>query len=192
MLTKIGSLLLLLALPLLPAHSQDDPVRLPGQGELKSDIPTAAGLGRLIPGGGLLLSFDRNQDGDITQTEIDEGIISAFIKADANEDGRITPLEQIKWTESLPTRDVSLANPARFDPNLDRSVRNDEFTDIITAFAAIHMDETSGVIPVTALKFKDRKNRSRSGTVSDDTEERSESRRTQNRNSTNQRDRSSG
>lgn len=153
MMPKIGPLLFLLALQSLSANAQSELVQLPGQGELKDDIPTAAGIGRLIPGGGLLLSFDSDQNGDITQSEVDEGIALAFEKADANEDGRITPLEQIKWTESLPTRDVSLANPARFDPNLDRSVRSDEFTAIIKAFAEIHMDETTGTIPVVALKL---------------------------------------
>ena len=29
-------------------------------------------------------------------------------------------LEQQAWARSLPTRDNSLANPVRFDPNLDR------------------------------------------------------------------------
>jgi len=154
MLGKLGSILCVLALPLAGVHAQDEPERLPGRGELKADVPTAAGLGRLIPGGGLLLSFDSDQDGFITKPEIEEGIAAAFLKADENEDDRITPLEQIKWSDSLPTRDVSLANPARFDPNLDRSVRRDEFTNIIMDFAAIHTDELTGLIPVTALKYK--------------------------------------
>lgn len=136
-----------------PAQAEDDGlVRLPGQGELKSDTTYVEGIGRLVPGGGLLLSFDADQDMQITPSEISAGIEAAFLKADENEDGRITPLEQIKWTETLPTRDASLANPARFDPNLDRSVRNEEFRDVILAFATIHADETTGIIPVVNLK----------------------------------------
>jgi len=135
------------------AHADDDGlVRLPGQGELKPDATYIEGIGRLVPGGGLLLSFDADQDMQITPDEISAGIEAAFLKADENEDGRITPLEQIKWTETLPTRDASLANPARFDPNLDRSVRDEEFRDVIFAFAAIHADEQTGIIPVTNLK----------------------------------------
>lgn len=135
------------------AHAEDDGlVRLPGQGELKPDAAHIEGIGRLVPGGGLLLSFDTDKDMQITPAEISAGIEAAFLKADENEDGRITPLEQIKWTETLPTRDASLANPARFDPNLDRSVRDEEFRDVIFAFAAIHADEQTGIISVTNLK----------------------------------------
>jgi hypothetical protein len=47
---------------------------------------------------------------------------------------------------------VSLANPARFDPNLDRSVRIDEFTEVIVDFAAIYADKVTGEISVMALK----------------------------------------
>jgi len=134
-------------------HAEDDGlVRLPGQGELKPDATYIEGIGRLVPGGGLLLSFDADRDMQITPAEISAGIDAAFLKADHNEDGRITPLEQIKWTQTLPTRDASLANPARFDPNLDRSVRNEEFRDVIFAFAAIHADEATGIIPVENLK----------------------------------------
>lgn len=136
------------------ADENDELVRLPGQGEINPDVSSVEGLGRLIPGGGLLLSFDMDQDGQITRTEVESGIAAAFTKADANEDGRITPLEQIRWSETLPTRDVSLANPARFDPNLDRSVRTDEFSEIIQAFAALHANEATGTIPLEALKAK--------------------------------------
>lgn len=156
MLARISLIWLIVALPLCEASAQDEPARLPGQGHIKKDVPFAKGLGRLIPGGGLLLSFDSNQDGQITQIEIDEGINEAFLKADTNEDGRITPLEQIKWTQSLPTRDESLANPARFDPNLDRRVQHREFTEIVQAFAALHMDTTTQTIPVIALKYQGR------------------------------------
>lgn len=152
MMRGFTALYLCLALGVGSASAQDDLIRLPGQGELKSEATYVKGIGRLIPGGGLLLSFDANRDGEITPTEITQGVQAAFIKADQNEDGRITPLEQIRWTETLPTRDVSLANPARFDPNLDRSVRNEEFSEIIHAFAAIHIDEATGNIPILNLK----------------------------------------
>lgn len=160
MLAKIGLIFLSLSLPISFAMAQDDPVRLPGQGEVKSSMLLSEDLGRLVPGGGLLLSFDADNDSFITPVEIASGIRDAFIKADANEDGRMTPLEQIKWTESLPTRDVSLANPARFDPNLDRAVYNEEFTDIILAFAELYKDAETGLIPVIALRSPEKQRRS--------------------------------
>ncbi len=134
------------------AFEEEELVRLPGQGELRQGAVRKGQLERLVPGGGLLLSFDADANGWITPAEIDQGITLAFGKADTNGNGRITPLEQIKWTETLPTRDVSLANPARFDPNLDRSVRIDEFTEVIVDFAAIYADKVTGEISVMALK----------------------------------------
>ena len=145
-------LTLCLALPLCGATAQEDLVRLPGQGEVKSEAAHIEGIGRLIPGGGMLMSFDADRDGNITPTELNEGIKAAFTKADANADGRMTPLEQIKWTKTLPTRDISLNNPARFDPNLDRRVRYEEFTEIILGFAALHADPETGIVRVLALK----------------------------------------
>lgn len=126
-------------------------VRLPGQGELKEGSNRLEGSERLVPGGGLLLSFDEDQNGKITQEEIQRGIEAAFSLADSNEDRRITPLEQVKWIETLPTRDESLANPARFDPNLDRSVRMFEFKEIILALASEFSDASTGTIAINSL-----------------------------------------
>ncbi len=145
--------LCVLAVPAGKARADDELVRLPGQGEVKpEEAVRAAGASRLIPGGGLLVSFDTNRDGRITETEIESGIVSAFAIADADESGYLTPLEQIAWAEGLPTRDASLANPARFDPNLDRRVTLDEFRDVIATFAAALAEETSGDVIVASLK----------------------------------------
>lgn len=135
------------------ASADEDLVRLPGQGELKEPSEQVNMPERLVPGGGLLLSFDVDQNGEITAQEIVTGIASAFKIADSNEDNRITPLEQIKWVETLPTRDQSLANPARFDPNLDRSVRDHEFSDVILALASNYTDTTTGSITVVSLQL---------------------------------------
>jgi len=151
MLPKIIGFILLAFLFFDPAYADEDVVRLPGQGEIKQELQGEI-YGRLVPGGGLLLSFDADKNGEITPQEIEKGIPTAFDLADRNEDKRMTPLEQISWIETLPTRDVSLANPARFDPNLDRSVRIEEFTEIILALAANYADPTSGSVFVDALK----------------------------------------
>lgn len=152
MLRIIGLTIAALALPLLASADDDEVLRLPGQGEVKPELKHVGGIGRLVPGGGLLLSFDTNEDGVVTSSEVETGIVAAFTLADANADGRVSPLEQISWSETLPTRDMSLANPARFDPNLDRVVREQEFTDIVQLLASVYADPTTGNIYIADLK----------------------------------------
>ena len=88
----------------------------------------------------------------------------AFSSADKNADGYLTALEQQDWAASLPTRDDSLANPFRFDPNLDRRVDLDEFTLVINNLGLDYADEASGDIIVADLKAPDvRRDRRRDG-----------------------------
>lgn len=132
---------------------EDEIVRLPGQGEVRSsDLRERAKADRLKPGAGLFLTFDSNEDGRISQFEIDAGIPIAFQVADKNADGYLTALEQQDWAAGLPTRDDSLANPFRFDPNLDRRVDLDEFTMVIVNLGSDYADESSGDILVADLK----------------------------------------
>ena len=132
---------------------EDEILRLPGQGEVRSaDLRERAKADRLKPGAGLFLTFDSNEDGRISQFEIDAGIPLAFRVADRNEDGFLTALEQQDWAAGLPTRDDSLANPFRFDPNLDRRVDIDEFTTVIVNLASDYSDEATGDILVADLK----------------------------------------
>lgn len=139
-----------------PNFADDEILRLPGQGELKPEAAKIVGRDteRLIAGGGLILSFDTNADSIVTPDELRTGIEVAFENADRNADGRITPLEQMAWSDSLPTRDTSLANPARFDPNLDRVVRQAEFAEVVLTFAAGLADETTGDVHVDQLKSR--------------------------------------
>lgn len=138
----------------------DDIVRLPGQGELRetprlnrdrANAPSEGAPRRLLPGGGLLLSFDTNQDGEISETEIGAGIPRAFAAADEDGDGFVTPLEQQSWAESLPTRDDSLANPARFDPNLDRRASLEEFDQVVRQIASAYREQNEGVLTIAGL-----------------------------------------
>ena len=135
---------------------EDELVRLPGQGEVReAGLRDRTKAKRLKPGAGLLLTFDKDEDGRISTSEINAGIPIAFTSADRNEDGYLTALEQQDWAASLPTRDDSLANPFRFDPNLDRRVDLEEFTLVINNLGIDYADEVSGDILVADLKAPD-------------------------------------
>lgn len=124
----------------------DDIVRLPGQGQVKrGDRRARHAAGRLVAGGGLIMSFDADGNGRVTPAELKSGAIAAFAVADTNQDGRLSALEQQDWAHSLPTRDDTLANPVRFDPNLDRVVSEGEFIAVITQLASIYADEDGDV-----------------------------------------------
>ena len=152
----IAALLSLSATPL-HADEDDDLVRLPGQGEVKSERIRDVGAERLAPGGGLMASFDADANGRISLEELDAGIRNAFLAADANEDGELSPLEQQDWASKLPTRDESLLNPARFDPNLDRMVSEKEFTTVIHAMADGYTEAGSDEVVLASLKRKPRR-----------------------------------
>ena len=155
----------LLLTPVSLAHAdpgdEDGLVRLPGQGELRDKaVRERTGVDRLKPGGGLLISFDANDDGVITLEEVRAAIPEAFAVADANGDGNLSALEQKDWAASLPTWDDSLANPARFDPNLDRRVDLAEFTAVIEGLYADYLNEETGQLEIADLKApKERKTR---------------------------------
>lgn len=142
-----------LALPVQADTQEDEILRLPGQGEVLDDaIRETTKADRLKPGAGLFLTFDTDGNGIISSDEINLGIPAAFERADANGDGYLTALEQQDWAKGLPTRDDSLANPFRFDPNLDRRVDLGEFTSVIVNLGRDYADETSGEIFVSDLK----------------------------------------
>lgn len=135
----------------------DDLVRLPGQGLVKPDaIQSHRDIGRLVPGGGLFASFDANGDGRISSAELAEGTRAAFVLADANGDGQLVALEQQDWAANLPTRDDTLTNPVRFDPNLDRVVTFEEFEAVISQLAKSYQDD-NGVIEIAKLSAPDPK-----------------------------------
>ncbi len=138
------------------ASESDEIVRLPGQGLVKSDDFYAGRKGpppkKLVPGGGLIISFDTNKDGVVTAEELSIGADAAFHDADANQDGDLTALEQQAWAQNLPTRDDTLANPMRFNPNLDRIVSLVEFVSVIENLASDYAEGSSGAIQLAALE----------------------------------------
>lgn len=159
----LACLALSLVLPFTAAASSeedaaeiDEIVRLPGQQAGKPDKMSLAGKPeRLVPGGVLIVSFDANGDGIITQEELREGIAAAFALADANGDGELTALEQQAWAANMPVRDDTLANPVRFDPNLDRIVTYEEFYTVVQQLAATYQD-ASGNVSVASLAAPDK------------------------------------
>ena len=136
------------------AAAEDDTlVRLPGTGEVKSEITREKlQADKLKPGGGLLASFDADEDGRVTRAELEAGIEAAFKAADTKEDGWLTAFEQQDWANSLPTRDDSLTNPVRFDPNLDRRVTFAEFSSVITNLWADYREEGYRELRVSSLR----------------------------------------
>lgn len=150
--------------PMAPSLADDRPpdlVRLPGEGELKEPERAGGPRERLLPGGGLFVSFDADRDGEVSMAEIDSGIRKAFETADADGNGVLTALEQQDWASQLPTRDQTLANPVRFDPNLDRRVSAEEFADVILGLASDYRDEQSEIIEIAALKAPPRRESAR-------------------------------
>jgi hypothetical protein len=135
----------------------DEVVRLPGQGQVKADAyPGRRAHTRLVPGGGLIMSFDADGDGRVTPAELQEGAIRAFAAADTNAEGSLSALEQQAWAKSLPTHDDTLANPVRFDPNLDRVVDKSEFLDVIAQLAAAYTDAATGDVLISSLDAPER------------------------------------
>lgn len=151
-----------------PAAAQSDDsdlVRLPSQGLVKetpqrpgmpagedAPLPRPDGPKRLVASGGLLMSFDTDSDGVITVAEREAGILAAFESADADDNGALTAFEQQAWAENLPTHDDSLANPVRFDPNLDRRVSFEEFRAVIRSVAEDYASTGDGSVLVSDLE----------------------------------------
>lgn len=137
------------------AGEAGDLVRLPGRGELKTERSRLTRKDRLAPGGGLLMSFDGDEDGSVSPAEFETGLTAAFAAADFDGDGQLTVFEQLDWAESLPTRDGSLSNPVRFDPNLDRMVSYGEFSAVIRSLADPYQNETDGTLDLAQLRATD-------------------------------------
>ncbi|MEO0550713.1 MAG: EF-hand domain-containing protein [Pseudomonadota bacterium] len=122
----------------------------------REDLQKLRGLrpDRLKPGGGLFVSFDENIDGQVDLAEIETGIAAAFEAADTSENGTLSVLEQQVWAEGLSTADTSLANPVRFDPNLDRQISFEEFESVIQDLANDYMKEDAEYILVEDLEIE--------------------------------------
>lgn len=162
-----------------PALAEDDAVlRLPTQGAVRDRaLRRQMKTERLKDGAGLFVSFDKNDNGVVTREEISSGIQSAFARADANRDGNLTPLEQRDWARKLPTHDDTLANPTRFDPNLDRRVDIAEFTMVVENLVEGFADEASNTIVLADLKAPKTKREQRRDETAERAQEQRQGRR---------------
>lgn len=106
---------------------------------------------RLVAGGGLLQSFDADNDGIVTKTDLVEAVPVLFSVIDTNQNTYITALEQIAWAQALPFRDASLANPVRFDPNIDSRVTLKEFSYVMNQLFQQYASEETGTVLVADL-----------------------------------------
>lgn len=105
---------------------------------------------KFVPGGALILSFDQNDDRLVSQTELKIGIDKAFDLADKNYSGYLSVFEQQEWAYNLQVKDDTLANPVRFDPNLNGSISYEEFSSVISLLAKQYENE-SGIIHFDSL-----------------------------------------
>lgn len=90
----------------------------------------------LKPGGLLFVTFDANDDYQITREEISAGILGAFAEADANGDGAITMLELSDWSDRVLGGPGARPGRFDFDSNADVRISREEFSNTLNEFAA--------------------------------------------------------
>ena len=128
----------------------DTLVRLPKQMQGRFLRRFRADNLKFVPGGALILSFDKDNNELISRSELENGINEAFDLADKNFSGYLSIFEQKEWARTLEIRDDTLANPVRFDPNLNGSVSYEEFAGVILMLAEQYENE-KGTIHLEAL-----------------------------------------
>ena len=113
---------------------------------------------KFVPGGALILSFDEDEDEQVNRYELERGIDEAFNLADKNLNGYLSVFEQKEWASTLEVQDDTLANPVRFDPNLNGSISYEEFAGVISLLAKQYESE-KGIIHLESLVQLDEEER---------------------------------
>ena len=81
----------------------------------------------LLPGGTLLVGFNRNDDYEIDKAEFSQGKVNAFKKADLNVDGVINMPEFRYWQPKATGSISALPNLVFFDRNFNDQITQKEF-----------------------------------------------------------------
>lgn len=124
--------------------------RLPYRGGANSDLTGA----RYIKAGALLLAtFDANKDLEISKEEIQYGARLAFVYADGDGNGQITPLEQRAWAGRLTSETDVIANPSLFPSAIPGMVTEDEFVIGLETFAQ-RFEGQDGKVLLSNLTFE--------------------------------------
>ncbi|MAP94392.1 MAG: hypothetical protein CMK07_05515 [Ponticaulis sp.] len=131
-LTRLASGIFALGLTFCAGQSASAQERLPFSGGMGGDL---AGAMLVKPGGILFSTFDANKDFEITEDEIEVGARQAFVFADADGDGYMSPLEQRNWAGRISSESDVLANPTTFLSALPGQVTEDEFVEGLLTFS---------------------------------------------------------
>ena len=109
---------------------------------------------RFIKAGALLLAtFDANKDLIISPAEIEEGARLAFVYADADGSGELTPLEQRAWAGRVTSDTDVIANPSLFPSAIPGMVTADEFVIGLVTFAQ-RFEDDAGQVLLSNLTFE--------------------------------------
>jgi len=134
----------------LPMSAQE---RLPYRGgDAIGQNDPRAGARYVHPGALLLAMLDENKDLEITEDEIDAGARLAFIHADQDQNGVLTPLEQRAWAGRLSSETDLIANPRIFPSAIPNQVTEAEFVFGIITLSQRFQNE-DGRVFMSALTF---------------------------------------
>lgn len=111
-----------------------------------------AGARYVHPGALLLAMLDENKDLEITGDEIESGARLAFVHADQDQNGVLTPLEQRAWAGRLSSETDLIANPRIFPSAIPNQVTEEEFVFGIITLSQRFEDE-DGRVFMSALTF---------------------------------------
>lgn len=108
---------------------------------------------RYIRSGALLfVTFDNNQDFLITEEEIINGARNTFRLADADGDGKMSPIEQRNWAAMITSESDVLGNSRMCARMLEKNVNEDEFAQCLVQFSERFIDrDENGAIRISGL-----------------------------------------
>lgn len=113
----------------------------------------------LAPAGLVFASFDTDGDYAISQTELGNGITTAFARADSNGNGRLSLVELDRWRGGALGSLDKLPGNTQFDRNFDSAVTAREFTDVLSRIAKRLDRDKDGMLQFSELWEKARPTR---------------------------------